>query len=220
MRACIRRGADQVGGSLVELEADGRRLVLDVGLPLEPVAQRDLLPDVPGLWASGDRSLVGLVISHAHPDHYGLADLVAPDVPIFIGERAAAILEEAAFFVPSVRSFRVAGHLRHREALRLGPFTVTPWLVDHSAFDAYALLVEAGGRRLIYTGDIRAHGRKARTLDALGKGAGRVDALLLEGTRLGARSGGGPSEQDVEEACIRTLRGAEGIVLAFYSGQN
>lgn len=39
------------------------------------------------------------------------------------------------------------------QALMLGPFTVTPLLVDHSAFESYALLVEAGGRRLLYSGD-------------------------------------------------------------------
>lgn len=44
--------------------------------------------------------------------------------------------------------------------LQFGPFRVTPHLVDHSAYDAYALEVEADGRRLFYSGDIRAHGRK------------------------------------------------------------
>lgn len=44
----------------------------------------------------------------------------------------------------------------HRSALQLGPFTVTPYLVDDSAFDAYALLVEAVGRRVLYSGDLRA----------------------------------------------------------------
>ena len=138
MRACIRRGASQIGGNLIELEAEGSRLVLDAGLPLEleGAPPRDLLPDVPGLWADSDGSLLALLISHAHPDHYGLADLVAPSVPIFIGEHAAAILNEAVFFVPGVRPFPLAGHLRHREPLSFGPFTVTPWLVDHSAFDA------------------------------------------------------------------------------------
>lgn len=185
MRVCIHRGASEVGGTLVELEAEGERLVLDAGLPLRSVPFRELLPDVPGLWADGDGSLRGLLISHGHPDHYGLADLAAPSVPVLIGERAAAILRAAVFFAPSTRSFPVACNLRHREPLRLGPFTVTPWLVDHSAFDSYALLVEAGGRRLLYSGDLRRHGRKPGTIDELVAGVGRVDALLLEGTRVG-----------------------------------
>lgn len=224
MRACIRRGAREVGGNMVELEAEGSRLVLDAGLPLEPerIPQRQLLPDVPGLWADGDGSLLALLISHGHLDHYGLADLVAPSVPIFIGEHAAAILQEAAFFIRGARSFPVAGHLRHRTVVHFGPFAVTPWLVDHSAFDAYALLIEAGGRRLLYSGDVRAHGRKASTLEAIAQGTRGIDTLLLEGTRIREDStdGASVSELDVESACAEAFRAADGMALAFYSAQN
>lgn len=222
MRACIHRGASEVGGTVVELAADGRRVVLEAGLPLDldRVAARDLLPDVPGLWAEGDGSLLGLLISHGHPDHYGLADLAAPSVPIYIGEAAAAILREAAFFVPSTHALAVSGYLRHRERLELGPFSVTPWLVDHSGFDAYALLVEADGRRLLYTGDIRAHGRKPVTLETLAREAGHVDVLLIEGTRVGDDRRPQRSEADVERACAERFSASDGMALAFYSPQN
>jgi ribonuclease J len=40
MRARIHRGANEIGGSCVELESGGARLVLDIGLPLD-VAARD-----------------------------------------------------------------------------------------------------------------------------------------------------------------------------------
>lgn len=224
LKACIHRGAHEIGGSLVELESDGERLVLDAGLPLdvEGVPQRDLLPDVPGLWAEGNGSLRALVISHPHPDHHGLADLVDSSVPILLGEAAASILAEAAFFVPSARRFPVAGHLRHREKIRLGPFYVTPWLVDHSAFDAYALVVEADGRRMLYTGDVRAHGRKPGLLAALARDVGPVDVLLMEGTRVqtGADERSSLTEADVEYACTARFAHAEGMVLVFYSPQN
>ena len=224
VKTCIHRGAHQIGGSLVELECNGERLVLDAGLPLnvESVPQRDLLPDVPGLWAEGNGSLRALVISHPHPDHHGLADLVNPSVPILLGEAAASILAEAAFFVPSARRFPVAGHLRHRETLRLGPFNVTPWLVDHSAFDAYALVVEANGRRLLYTGDVRAHGRKPGLLAGLARDVGPVDVLLMEGTRVRAGADERPAltEADVEEASATLFAQAKGMALIFYSPQN
>jgi len=55
VRACIHRGASQVGGSCVELEHAGQRLVLDVGAPLDAgLDESDLaLPPVAGL-TSGD----------------------------------------------------------------------------------------------------------------------------------------------------------------------
>jgi ribonuclease J len=49
----------------------------------------------------------------------------------------------------------------------IGPFRVTPFLVDHSAYDAYGLLIESGGKRLFYSGDFRAHGRKGMLFDRL-----------------------------------------------------
>ena len=36
---------------------------------------------------------------------------------------------------------------RAGEALVIGPFRITPYLMDHSAYDAHALLVEADQRR-------------------------------------------------------------------------
>jgi ribonuclease J len=61
VKVCIHRGARQIGGSLIELESRGERLVLDAGMPLDPesVAQRDLLADVPGLWAEGETARFG-----------------------------------------------------------------------------------------------------------------------------------------------------------------
>jgi ribonuclease J len=84
-----------VGGSCVELEADGSRLVLDIGLPLSVKSGESIvLPPIAGL-ADGDRSLVGVVLSHAHPDHYGLVGGVDESVPIYAGSATARILREA-----------------------------------------------------------------------------------------------------------------------------
>ena len=54
MRVRIHRGAHEIGGSCVEIEHHGKRIVLDVGRPLDGGLDADLpLPAVPGL-ASGD----------------------------------------------------------------------------------------------------------------------------------------------------------------------
>jgi len=116
-----------------------------------------------------------------------------------MGEAASRILAEAAFFSPSGFERTPAGFLRHQEALELGPFRVTPFLNDHSAFDAYSLMIEADSRRLFYTGDIRAHGRKASLFgEFVNTPPKDIDVLLMEGTNIRAdtQSGQrGPSEQ-------------------------
>src|SRR4051812_13899929 len=194
-------------------------------MPITPPPRgADLLPDVPGLWARGDGSLQALLLSHAHPDHHGLADLVDERVPVFLGRRAAAILEESSFFIPWAPRVRVDGALEHRRPLELGAFTVTPWLVDHSADDAYALLVEAGGRRVLYSGDWRGHGDRRGTIEELISSVGGIDTLMIEGTRIDrneeVESGSLQSETGVEKECAELFSRAPSAVLTFCSGQN
>ncbi len=60
-RVRIHRGAQQIGGTCVELDAAGQRIVLDLGLPLDAEdATRELLPDLGGL-RSPDPSLRAIV---------------------------------------------------------------------------------------------------------------------------------------------------------------
>jgi len=224
VRVRIHRGAQEVGGNCIELEAGGKRVVLDIGRPLWADASDPVpLPSVAGLASGKDRSLLGVVISHAHPDHYGLAGLLPTTVPLLMGAATARILRESQFFTPMGLDGEPADLLADRQPLVVGPFTITPFLVDHSAFDAYALLVEADGRRLFYTGDFRAHGRKAELFERLLRDppAG-IDVLLIEGTRLGrAENEQDPADEaDVERQCVEIFRRAEGIVLAAFSMQN
>jgi len=225
MQVRIHRGAAEVGGNCIEVAAGGMRLVLDAGWPLTAVDGEDVaLPGVAGLADGHDPSLLGVVISHPHPDHYGLLPKVGAAVPVYIGESASRILSEAAFFSPLGISRQPSGYLRHRQAFDLGPFRVTPFLNDHSAFDAYSMLIEAEGRRLFYTGDIRAHGRKAGLFEELlRRPPENIDVLLMEGTHIREDSDGserGPSERDVEDACADTCKETRGMVLAMFSPQN
>lgn len=223
MRARIHRGAREIGGSCVELEERGERIVIDVGRPLEADAAPDVeLPPVPGL-AERDPSLLGVLVSHPHPDHYGLLEAVEPSIPIYMGEGAQRILNAAALFTRGINPLRACAFLRDRELLEIGSFRITPYLMDHSAFDAYVLLVEAGGARLMYSGDLRAHGRKSRLFERfIAQPPSGIDTLLLEGTHV--RDGGDAvpvsTERDVEQRCVEVMRQTDGIILACYSPQN
>lgn len=226
MRVRIHRGAHEIGGSCIELEAgDGGRVVLDLGRPLSAGWNDDVpLPDVAGL-EQPDPSLLGLIISHPHLDHYGLAVDLDVDLPIYIGQEAASLLEAAAFFSPLSGKLEPAGHLHHQETFRLGPFAITPFVSDHSAFDAYSLLVEADGKRLFYTGDLRAHGRKAALFEQLMREPpSDVQALLMEGTHV--RVDGSHDEAtfqtefDLEERFVSLCENTDGAVVTFGSVQN
>lgn len=225
MRVRIHRGAHEIGGSCVEVEAGGARLVLDVGRPLKAERGTDVpLPAVAG-FVEPDPSLVAVIISHAHQDHWGLVGQVPPGVPVYLGAATQRILKEAAFWTDGL-VVSAAGFLTHRQPFDVGPFRVTPYLNDHSAFDAYSLLIESGGKRLFYTGDIRGHGRKLAIFEELlRKPPTGVDVLLMEGTNIRPSAGLGdkPSqltEDDVEAACVKRFRATKGMALVVTSAQN
>jgi ribonuclease J len=221
MRACIHRGAKEIGGTCVEIEAQGRRVVLDVGQPLD-VEDPGQIPfhPVPG-FARPDQSLLAVVISHPHQDHYGLAYRLPAETRFLIGRAAEHILRAATPFVPGGVHFARVQHLEDRMPITLPPFTITPYLMDHSAYDAYAIHAEADGRSLFYSGDLRAHGRKAALFHKLlRKPPKQVDVLLLEGTTLGRPDEPPVTEADLEAQLTAQFWATPGMPLVWCSGQN
>jgi ribonuclease J len=227
----IHRGAHEIGGNCVELRHGQDTLILDIGKPLSATWDTVVpLPAAIGLDDNGTRPL-GVIISHGHQDHWGLAPQLPTDIPVFIGEGAANILRAAQFWGSGV-DLHEAGHLHDRVPFTLGPFTITPYLADHSAYDAFSLLVEAGGRSLFYTGDIRGHGRKASAFERLlADPPHPVHAILMEGTtfRTIDPSADAPqptselvtlTESDVEIQLATTLKATDGLAVVLASAQN
>jgi ribonuclease J len=221
MRICIHRGTKEIGGTCVELESQGKCLVLDVGLPLDASDPDDIpLHPVKGFEAP-DESLLGVVISHPHQDHYGLAHRLPEETTFLIGKAAEAILDSAALFSPAGIKLKNVKHLSDRIPINLGPFTITPFLVDHSAYDSYAVLVESDGKQLFYTGDFRAHGRKASLIDKLIDNPPKnVDILLMEGTCVGREDKTFPTENELVPQLVDIFQKTPGMPLVWCSGQN
>lgn len=224
MRVCIHRGSKQIGGSCVEVESRGRRLLIDFGLPLDADDNKSqYLPEVNGLDGT-DPTLLGILISHPHLDHFGLLAHISPKIPVGIGPAARRILEAAAPFLPGNWSTPARGwNYQSERSFDIGPFRVTPFLVDHSAYDAYALLIESDGKSIFYSGDFRAHGRKTALFERLiAKPPTNIDALLLEGSSIG-RIGDDQQfskESDIEAELVRVFSATEGLALVHTSGQN
>lgn len=224
MRVCVHRGTKEVGGNCIEVEASGKSLLLDLGMPLSVLDPAKIMPPpVPGLVDGTGSDFLGIVISHPHFDHYGLISKVYPGTRVFIGADAYKLLRASLPFSSFGADFANVTHYEHRRAFKLGPFRITPFPNDHSAFDAYSLLVEADGKKLFYTGDIRDHGRKARLFEQLLKsGPKEVDVLLTEGTTIG-RDGNekhSKTEGELELDIVRSLNATRGPALAYFSGQN
>lgn len=222
MQLTIHRGSHQIGGSCIEVSSGNTRIILDAGLPLDP--DDTSRPEVPGLFGNDDPKIDALFLSHAHADHAGLIHASKAEVPVYLTEGTSKMLLAGGIFARQhgVPRFRQRP-LLPKVPVTIGPLKITAYPVDHSVYDAMAFLVEGDGQRLLYTGDLRFHGRKPGMMQQLIKASKRapLDALVIEGTRLGGRaSEQNLSEADLEDQIVGDLKNAPGLVLAMYSPLN
>jgi len=218
LRLTIHRSAHEIGGNVIELAAsDGCRLILDAGRPLDAPegATSELVPGTLDISAPVD----GVLLSHPHQDHSGLLGELPAAWPVYCGAACEKLVRLTAgiFGNEPPQTFKT---WTGGAPLAVGPFTVTPYLVDHSAFDSYALLIEGHGKRLFYTGDFRLHGRKGALVRALmDHPPADLDALIMEGTNLG---GDKPcsSEANLEARFTDLFQATAGRVFVAWSAQN
>lgn len=245
MRYKIWRGDREIGGMCIEVQADdGTRVLLDLGMPLydaegkdfpfgtplrptEELIAQGILRKIPGLYLDDPDSerISAIVLTHSHLDHYGLAHHAHPAIPVHGSPGTIAVLEVGRVFFPDNPLPADLRVLAEHVPLEIGSILVTAIPVDHAAPDSRALLVEADGQRLLYSGDLRAHGRTGYRFENLlgDPRLKRVDWLLLEGTTLGAGAAGHGmrSERDVEEALVSLAQKKPSKLLAVVaSGQN
>lgn len=212
----IHRGTRQIGGSLIEItHPEGARLILDAGQALElPEGEEDRLPE------TLDTSRPATVLlSHAHLDHWGLVAQLPADWPVMCGAATARLIAASPFDKGKLPHRLTTWESRNRP-IPIGPFTLKPRLTDHSAFDAYMLQIDGAGRRILYTGDFRRHGRKAALVDGLMKRPPKgIDLLITEGTNLGT-SKPTVTETDLENRLVERSKTVTGRIFVYWSGQN
>lgn len=236
----IHRGTRTVGGSCIELASNNMRLILDLGLPLfnadrqpldsyqlrrmstDELAKSGILPQVTGLFDDSP-SPDAILLTHAHMDHTGLIDRSSADIPVYCTAGTSKVALAGALFANQVAvprdRFR---QLTPEQPVIIGDFTITPYSVDHSVFDCVALLLEAEGKSILYTGDLRLHGRKPgmakRLIDVLQQQ--QLDMLVMEGTHFGLADGERVTEYELEDAIVELITASSGLVLASFSPQH
>ncbi len=245
MNLIIHRGTHEIGGTCVEIATDETRIIIDLGMPLsdprEPQKKlRDftikgktvpelidmkILPRVPGLYRSlgEERPMVdALLLSHPHPDHYGLIKYVREDIPLYMGKDTDLMLKAAEVFQGDrIGRHDKTVHLSDRVPTDIKDIKITPYIVDHSAYGAMAFLVEADGKKVFYSGDFRGHGRKASLFEKLvADPPADVNVLLMEGTLMGRQNETAQTEAELETAIVQEATAREGMKLFVCSGQN
>lgn len=239
VKLIIHRGSKEIGGSCVELVSRGARIILDLGMPLvnekrEPFDSKILkgkaipelinghiLPAVGGLYEGEERGIDAILLSHSHQDHYGFLRYINPEIPIYMSPGVKTLIGISDLFIPIKANLRNVLTFEMWHPFTISDLTITPYLVDHSGFDAAAFVIEGDGKKVFYSGDIRSHGRKRTLFEKLLSAPPEgIDCLLLEGSMLGRENGQYLSESAVEEKLASIFKEKENIAFVFCSSQN
>jgi ribonuclease J len=214
-------GVGEVGKNITALEIDDEILVVDCGLafPDPEMLGIDLvIPDVTYLAERRDR-VRGIVLTHGHEDHTGALPYVLPKIP------------GTPIYATRLTEGLVQGKLREHKLLDstplhvvesghrfvVGPFTITPFAVNHSIPDGVGYAIETRLGTVVHTGDFKfdhtpPDGRRADLGLIAEIGRRGVDFLLSDSTRA-EREGYTLSEATVGESLHRLVGEAHGRVI-------
>lgn len=190
MKLCIHRGTHQIGGIAAEISTASTRILIDMGdeLSLDPNFVSAPL-NIPGV-TDGNGHCDAVLFTHYHGDHTGQMLRIRPEIPIYVGALAKDIMrlsaerggqknEALCKRIETMQTFSPG------KPFLIGDIQITPFCIDHSACDSYMFLIEADGKRLLYTGDFRLHGVRGNVMDKiLDRRIGKIDVVVTEGTTV------------------------------------
>lgn len=198
--------------------ADDRQwLMVDLGITF-PEGENDpgvdvILPDVRFIEAER-ASLAGLVLTHAHEDHFGAVIELWPRLkaPIYATPFTAALLK--AKLAEYGGGAKLPIHeVALNDRFKVGPFGVELISVAHSIPESNALAITTPHGLILHTGDWKIDptpviGAPTDTDRLAALGAEGVTAMVCDSTNA-LRDGRSPSELDVAQSLARIIGGAK-----------
>lgn len=175
-----------------------------------------VLPDIRFL-AEERKNLKGIVITHAHEDHYGALNDLWPglNVPVYASPFTAGMLEAKRDFERSRTEIPVT-IFKQGDRINVGPFEIEGIGVNHSIPEPMSLAIKTPLGTVIHTGDwkIDLHPSLGPLTDETRfrqLGDEGVLALVCDSTNA-LRDGVSPSEEEVSESLAKIIESAEGRV--------
>jgi ribonuclease J len=221
MKITVRRGYNQIGGCITEIATATAKILIDLGHNL-PKGDQPCIDKFANTGAIEQltNGVSAIFYTHYHGDHVDLFKYVPDAVEQYIGETAKEVMlckykrlsknDEIKDVTPedlkTLESFKT---FHATQKITKGDITVTPYFVSHSACDAYMFLIEAGGKRILHTGDFREHGYLGKGLvPVIEKYILRqpVDALITEGTMLSRRNEKVKHERDIQDEATKLMQ--------------
>lgn len=197
---------------------DARRwLMVDLGITF-PEGEFDpgvdvILPDVRFI-AEDKASLAGIVLTHAHEDHFGAVAELWPRLraPVYATPFTAALLKAKLAEFGSAEEIEII-EVALNSRFKVGPFDIELVSVAHSIPEPNALALRTPMGLVLHTGDWKIDdtpliGAPIDTPRLKAIGAEGVLAMVSDSTNA-LREGRSPSESDVAETLKKIIKGAK-----------
>ena len=215
-------GLGEVGKNLMVYESGGEIVIVDAGLafPRDEHLGVDLvLPDFGYLRERADR-VRAVILTHAHEDHVGALPYLMRElkVPEVWGTRFTLGLLQPKLDEHGLSQATELKEARPEDgAVEIGSFRAEFIRMAHSVPDTVAIVLEAGGLRILHTGDYKldhtpVDGLRTDVGGLADVGNRGVDLMLGDSTNA-ERPGFTGSERLVGEAFRQIIPAREGRVL-------
>ncbi len=175
-----------------------------------------VLPDIRFL-AKEREKLKGIIITHAHEDHYGALNELWPglNVPVYASPFTAGMLEAKRDYERSRVQIPVT-IFKQGDRINVGPFEIEAIGVNHSIPEPMSLAIRTPLGTVVHTGDWKIDldpslGPLTDETRFRKLGDEGVLALICDSTNA-VRDGVSPSEREVSESLTKIIEAAEGRV--------
>ena len=189
--------------------------------------------------SSNEPKYDAVVLSHPHLDHAGFLSYVRPDIPAYCSPGCKSVLqvfEESSYGFHEYTRIKEAYKIRDskRDATKkvkdkdsvipreinlfkphfdIGNIKIHPFPVDHSVPGANSFIIETSGGSIVYTGDIRFHGRRANFSQFFVEKAASFepDIIITEGTNIHEPKTYG--ELDLQQDLFSLIENIKGLII-------
>lgn len=209
---------------------------------IKGIYREDYLKHV-GLSYPKEPSVDGVLISHSHVDHVAYVHHLREDIPIYLSNESYLILKAledtgaAPFseYLHLKKTFHVTPKIRGEgykrtntkierdirivepyKKFEIGDCYIKAAPVDHSLPGATAFISENDDETIVYTGDLRFHGRNPELTHKFVKKAKKANPTIMisEGTRIDKDDN--ISEKDIEKCAVTEVAKCKGLVVVNY----
>ncbi len=201
---------NQIGGCITVISSEKARIMIDFG---ENLPGAEVIEKSEFNW---EREKIDAVLfTHYHGDHIGRFKEIPKEIPLYMGNLTRQVMITISKYLKDKEALHILQDdtrvqiVTAAHSFEIKDIRITPYMVDHSAFDAYMYLVETPKKTILHTGDFRGHGYRGKAVIPMinkyirKSGKRDVDVLITEGTMLSRMTEKIYSEADMLRDCKR-----------------